>query len=153
MNDTSSNAGRQVLVFLLADRLYGIEISCINSIIYKDMMITRVPNSPDYIIGVINLRGDIVPIMDLAQKLGMKVSEETSETRIIIIEYEDITMGFVIDKVNEVVDFGPEDIENASSLNSEVGYALFTGVGKYKDNALAIFNVEQLVIQDQNIMG
>ncbi len=139
-----SNSERQFLVFKLAGKNYGINIEYINSIIEKEMVITRVPNSLDFVEGVINLRGEVVPIMDLRKRLKLETAEDTIDTRIIVIEKGEVTIGLIVDLVMEVAAFDDAGIDNISAV-SDLDDELFQGTGKMEDAVVSLINVEKLI--------
>ena len=96
----------------MGDETFGIDISYVDNIL-RMQRITRVPNTPDYIKGVINLRGEIVPIMNLRLKMGLEEVEETKATRIIIVKMDQIgKLGFIVDCVKEVISLEEEQMES-----------------------------------------
>lgn len=135
---------KQFIVFSLGEERFGIDSLKITTI---DRMktITRVPKTPDYIKGVINLRGDIIPVMDLRAKFSLPVAEETEDTRIIILKLEEISIGVIVDQVLQTIQLGGESIESASSLiNSAVSDYIF-GIGKVDGEIVTLLNFEKLV--------
>jgi purine-binding chemotaxis protein CheW len=135
---------RQFIVFRLGEERFGIDSLNITTI---DRMktITRVPKTPDFIKGVINLRGDIIPVMDLRAKFNLPIAEETEETRIIILKLEEISIGVIVDQVLQTIQLRGEDIESALSLinNSAADYIL--GIGKVDGEIVTLLNFEKLV--------
>jgi len=134
----------QFVVFVLSDEEYGLDIQMVNTI-EKMIPITRVPKTPSFIKGVINLRGDIVPIMDLKERFGLAMTEETEETRIIIVKFEDIQMGVIVDEVKEVIYINEEQIESTTSLAKEGLMENVLGAGKVDDRVITLLNIEKLV--------
>jgi len=134
----------QFVVFVLSDEGYGLDIQMVNTI-EKMIPITRVPKTPSFIKGVINLRGDIVPIMDLKERFGLAMTEETEETRIIIVKFEDIQMGVIVDEVKEVIYINEEQIESTTSLAKEGLMENVLGAGKVDDRVITLLNIEKLV--------
>ncbi len=135
---------KQYIVFSLGEERFGIDSLRITTI---DRMktITRVPKTPEYIKGVINLRGDIIPVMDLRSKFNLPPVEETEETRIIILKLEEISIGVIVDQVLQTIQLGGDAIENASSLiNSSVSDYIF-GIGKVDGEIVTLLNFEKLV--------
>lgn len=127
------NAGTKFLTFKVGGELFGTEIDHINEIIeYSEM--TRVPLTPAHIRGVSNLRGNVVPIIDLAVRLGKERAETTKRTCIIIVEMEDdgekMDIGFVVDEVDEVLDIYEDSIEPAPQFGAEVSSDYINGMGK-----------------------
>ncbi|MDF2986657.1 MAG: chemotaxis signal transduction protein [Eubacterium sp.] len=135
---------RQFIVFSLGDERFGIDSLKITTI---DRMktITRVPKTPDYIKGVINLRGDIIPVMDLRAKFNLPAVEETEETRIIILKLEEISIGVIVDQVLQTIQLGGDDIENASSLINSAASEYIFGIGKVGGEIVTLINFEKLV--------
>lgn len=134
----------QFVVFVLSDEEYGLDIQIVNTI-EKMIPITRVPKTPKFIKGVINLRGDIVPIMDLKERFGLPQIEETEETRIIIVKFEDVQMGIIVDEVKEVIYINEEQIESTTSLVKEGLMENVLGAGKVDNRVITLLNIEKLV--------
>jgi len=143
MGDTISVEGKQYVVFLLGKESYGVEIHSVTTI-EKILPYARVPKTPVYIKGVINLRGEIVPIMDLRSRFNMEVVEETEETRVIIIKINDISLGIIVDEVDEVLDLSEEAIENVANFTNDLSMDYILGVGKIEDRIVTLLNVEKL---------
>ena len=132
INDIEST-GTKYLTFKVAGELLGTEIDNINEIIEFSEM-TRVPLTPPHIRGVSNLRGNVVPIIDLAVRLGKKSSEVTKKTCIIIVEMDDdgekMDIGFVVDEVDEVLDIHADAIEPAPQFGADISSDYINGMGK-----------------------
>lgn len=135
---------KQYIVFSLGEERFGIDSLKITTI---DRMktITRVPKTPEYIKGVINLRGDIIPVMDLRSKFNLPPVEETEETRIIILKLEEISIGVIVDQVLQTIQLGGEAIENASSLINSAASDYIFGIGKVDNEIVTLLNFEKLV--------
>lgn len=137
---------RKFLVFRLGDEEYGIDIQKITTIIEKDMNIARVPKTPLFLKGVINLRGEIIPIISLRKKFNLADDEFTEETRIVIIKLlDEMTVGLIVDSVAEVVELDDEAIENVTNISSELSLDYLTGVGKIEGRIVTLLNLEKLV--------
>src|SRR5512136_473784 len=119
MLEKAKAAGGKFLTFFLAGEEYGIEILSVHEIIGM-MPITSVPGTPDYILGIINLRGKIIPIVDLRRKFGMESKAQTSETCIIVVHVQGVEVGTVVDRVSEVLSIPAEDIEPPPSFGRDV---------------------------------
>ncbi|NMB32941.1 MAG: chemotaxis protein CheW [Clostridium sp.] len=134
---------KQYVVFKLGDEDYGIDIQRVTTI-ERMMLVARVPKTPDFIKGVINLRGDIIPVMDLRARFGLPEVTETEETRIVILQMGDIPFGVIVDEVDEVLQLTDESIENArnSAANPSLDYVL--GMGKIGDRIITLLSVEKL---------
>lgn len=151
VNPTATNeTANQYLTFLLNGEEYGIEILKVQEIKSWGPY-TPLPRSPDFVLGVINLRGAIVPILDLRARLGLPSTEVSSTTAIIIIsaEYEQQvrTMGLVVDSVSEVNQLLPEDIQQASEVNSNVdpdGY--ISAFGRVDEKLIILLNLNPIIV-------
>jgi purine-binding chemotaxis protein CheW len=138
-----SRAGK-FLTFFLASEEYGVEILKVQEIIGR-MPITPVPLTSKYILGVINLRGKIHPIMDLKIKFGMDQSEITDETCIIVIKTASLMMGILVDKVSEVVNVASGDIEDTPSFGADVNTDYLLGVGKTGGKVRLLLDIEKVI--------
>jgi purine-binding chemotaxis protein CheW len=121
------------LTFALAKEEYGLEILKVREIIgYMD--ITAVPQTPDYVKGVINLRGQVIPVIDLRTKFCMQKADVTDQTCIIVVEIRkdgrNLSTGIVVDRVQEVLDIAGENIEEAPQFDSSVNTDFILGIGK-----------------------
>jgi len=132
------------LTFFLAGEEYGVEILKVQEIIGR-MPITPVPLTSNYILGVINLRGKIHPIMDLKIKFGMDSSEITDETCIIVIKTASLMMGVLVDKVSEVVNLASGDIEDTPSFGADVNTEYLLGVGKTGGSVRLLLDIEKVI--------
>jgi len=142
------------LTFSLGKEDYGIPILQVREIIGM-MEITEVPRTPEFIKGVVNLRGKIIPIMDLRTKFGMESIEYTERTCIIVVEVPvneaKKPMGIVVDMVSEVVTIEENDIEAALDYGAKVEGNFLTGMGKIKDKVVMILNIEKILSSDEII--
>ena len=136
---------KQFLVFRLDKEEYGVDIQKVTTIIEKDMAIARVPKTPDFIEGVINLRGEIVPVMNLRKRFNLPAVEDTEDTRIIIIKLEDLAIGLIVDSVAEVIHLSEDSIETISSFSAEVSLDYILGVGKVDGRIVTLLNLEKLI--------
>lgn len=134
----------QLVVFKLGREDYGISILQVQEI-KRIMDITRVPNSPDYIKGVINLRGSVLPVIDLKNRLALPPTEDTEDTRIIIVKVEDIVVGLIVDGVSEVTSLSSDNVEPPQTVVSGVSAQYLSGVGKQEDNLLILLNLAAIV--------
>ncbi len=142
--NTVVNESKQYIVVKLDNEQYGIDITFIDNIV-RMQQITRVPKAQSYFAGVINLRGEIIPVMSLRAKFGLPDKEYTNATRIIIVKPEsNAKIGILVDEVREVVALEEDNIEKA--VYEEQGSNLL-GVGKYNDTLISLLNI-QGVIQD-----
>jgi purine-binding chemotaxis protein CheW len=134
--------GGKFLTFFLAGEEYGLEILTVQEIIGM-MDITPVPRTPDYIRGVFNLRGKVIPIVDLRLKFDMPGAERTSETCIIVVEANRVQTGIVVDQVSEVIDIAEEDIEDAPAFGSDVRTDYILGIGKSQGRVKLLLDIDR----------
>ncbi|HBY20229.1 MAG TPA: chemotaxis protein CheW [Clostridiales bacterium] len=146
---------KQYIIFDLEEEEYAISIEEIESI-NRIQSITRVPKSPYYINGVINVRGDIIPVMSLRKKLDFYEDVFTNSTRIIIIKKQDASIAIIVDKVKEVIGLDSKNIESFQETNSKMGADFIKGVGKINNRIVTIINIGKLIenIEDElcNVM-
>jgi purine-binding chemotaxis protein CheW len=143
---------QQYLTFFLGGKSYGLEILNIKEIIeYGE--ITEVPMTPDFISGVINLRGSVVPVIDLGQRFSGKATEITKRTSIIILEVKNddlrIEVGIVVDMVNDVLDIHPEEIEPAPKLGNQIQTSFINGMAKVDGKLLILLDIENVLSIDE----
>lgn len=136
---------RKFLVFRLCTEEYGIDIQKITTIIEKDMNIARVPKTPAFMRGVINLRGDIIPVINLRKRFNLVDGEDTEETRIIIVKFDEIIVGLVVDSVAEVIDLDDDSIENITNIAGDLSLDYIMGVGKVAGRIITLLNLEKLI--------
>jgi Chemotaxis signal transduction protein len=141
---------KQYIVTNLNKELYGIDIKYIDNIIVMQS-ITRVPKSQSYFKGVINLRGEIVPVMSLGQRLGIADPDSTPKTRIIIVrpEPQAAPVGLIVDGVKEVISLEAEAIEkiNLDDKDNKANFSL--GIGKYQSELINLINIPAVVIEKE----
>ncbi len=147
---SGKGAGGKFLTFFLAGEEYGIEILKVHEIIGM-MPITRVPRTPPFIRGVINLRGKVIPIVDLRQKFGMESVEQTAETCIIVVHVEGIEMGIVVDRVSEVLNIAGSEIEDAPSFGEDVNTDYILGIGKTQAKVKILLDIDR-VLSTQDVV-
>lgn len=137
-----------MVVFTLADETYGIDISTVNEII-RMQAITEVPRTPDFVEGVINLRGRIVPVIDLRKRFSLAVSEETQASRIMVVELEGLTVGMIVDSVSEVLRLPASSIEPTPTMVSGVDAAYLRGVGKWDDRLIILLDIKKVLYKGE----
>jgi purine-binding chemotaxis protein CheW len=127
------------LVFALGQEDFGLDVNIVREIVRVPPFITRVPNAPHYIRGVVNLRGTIVPVFDMEMKLGMASSELSDEARIIVISLSDVTFGIIVNAVREVRTIYDSQIEKTNQeVSGSGGEKRFVGVAKPADGRLIV---------------
>ncbi len=137
------------LTFILGSEVYGIEILKVREII-KLMDITTVPRTPDYLKGVINLRGKVIPIVDLRLKFTMPEVEHTQETCIIVAEVNQTSIGIIVDSVSEVSNIKSGEIEEAPHLGQDIDTNFILGLGKTKERIVILLDIE-LVLSSEDL--
>ena len=138
----------QLVVFTLANETYGIAISTVNEII-RMQDITEVPRTPDFVEGVINLRGRIVPVIDLRKRFGLEAAEATQASRIMVVELQGLTVGMIVDSVSEVLRLPTDSIEPTPAIASGVDSAYLKGVGKWDDRLIILLDIEKVLYQSE----
>jgi purine-binding chemotaxis protein CheW len=127
----------KVIVFTLANEEYGIEVDKVRTI-ERMTPITRVPKTPPFVKGVINLRGIVIPVIDLRGRFGLPETELGENARIIIVAADDLEVGFIVDSANDVMDVMSDSIENPPEVVGGVKAKYLSGVAKVGDNRLLI---------------
>jgi purine-binding chemotaxis protein CheW len=148
MQKTMLEKEGKYLTFALANEEYGLEILKVREIIgYMD--ITAVPQTPSYVKGVINLRGQVIPVVDLRAKFGMQTADVTEQTCIIVVETtqndRNFSTGIVVDRVQEVLDIAGEDIEEAPQFGSSINTDFILGMGKVGDNVKILLDIDRVL--------
>jgi purine-binding chemotaxis protein CheW len=139
----------QVIVFSLGEERYGVEISQVKEIILPTQ-ITRIPNVPDFVEGVLNLRGQIAAIINLRKRLGKEPKKNDENTRIIVIEYGNSTIGMMVDSVSEVKYLSSKNIEEIPRFLALKDESKFLkGVGKLEDGLLTLMDLKELFSEDE----
>ena len=136
------------LTFKLADEEYGLEILKVQEIIQMQE-VTRVPKTPEFVRGVINLRGRVIPVIELSKKFGMESTEDTSKTCIIVVQIaqnnKKMTLGIIIDEVSEVLDIEAENIQETPSFGGNVNTDFILGIGKIGDNVKMLLDIDKVM--------
>jgi purine-binding chemotaxis protein CheW len=143
----SVNAGQEdqhLVVFSLAGELFGLDIALVESII-KMQAITELPQTPTYIIGVTNLRGSVLPVIDLRTRFALETQPETRETRIIIVTMGNIKVGMVVDGVSEVLRVPGESIETLSPMVSSVNSAFLKGIARMDNHLIILLEISKVL--------
>lgn len=145
--DKISHANCQVLTFKLADEVYGVDIMSVREVL-DYTSVTKVPQTPDFMVGVINLRGNVVPVIDLKQKFRLGKTTKTVNTCIIIVEMEiedeSVVLGALADSVQEVVEFEGSSIEDAPKIGTQLNTAFINGMAKREDGFVIILDVNSV---------
>lgn len=127
----------KVIVFDLGHEQYGVEVDKVKTI-ERMMPLTRVPKTPDFVKGVINLRGVVVPVIDLRGRFGLPETEYTKDTRIIIVNAENVEVGLIVDSASDVVDVDSDSIVDPPEVVGGVKAKYLRGVAKMEDDRLLV---------------
>ena len=145
------NLGGKYFTFKLGKEEYGVEILKVREIIGL-MSVTEVPRTPDYIRGVINLRGKIIPVLDIRIKFGLTAAEDTDETCIIVIDVEhqgtQVQIGTLVDSVCEVLDISDADIEPAPSFGGNLECRFIRGIAKMEEKVRILLEIEDVLTSE-----
>ena len=148
VNQAVANKEGKYLTFALAHEEYGLEILKVREIIGY-MEITAVPQTPHHVKGVINLRGQVIPVIDLRTKFGMETAEVTEESCIIVVEISqgarNFSTGIVVDHVQEVLDIDGQDIEDAPQFGASVDTDFILGMGKIEDSVKILLDINKVL--------
>ncbi len=144
-----SSDSKQYIMLRFDSEQYGIDISYIDNIV-RLQPITRVPHTQPYFLGIINLRGEIIPVMSMRKKFELPDKDNTNASRILILKLEgNAKIGILVDEVREVVTLTDDDIEKITSDTSDTR-AYLTGVGKYNDTLISLLNISVLISDIEN---
>jgi purine-binding chemotaxis protein CheW len=146
--DSSQKAGKY-LTFVLANEEYGLEILKVREIIGM-MNITSVPRTPGFVKGVINLRGKVIPVIDLRLKFSMPEAQHTEETCIIVVNVGKLEMGIIVDRVSEVLDIAGEEIEDTPSFGVSVDTRFILGMGKANGKVTILLDIDRVLSGSDN---
>lgn len=149
--DQESIEGGKFLTFLLQEEEYGLEILKVREIMGL-MDITPVPQTPDYVKGVINLRGKVIPVIGLRRKFGLPEGEDHARTCIIVVDVEGILMGIFVDTVSEVVDINSVDIEETPSFGTKLNTDYILGMGKVNSKVKILLDIDKVLTSEDLVI-
>ena len=148
--NTASELDKKYLIFTVGKESYGIDVACINNIIQMPR-ITNVPNAPRSFMGIINLRGQIIPVMSLHRRMNAGIGSTSNNSKIIILNLsEDRLMGVIVDDVKEVITISEEDLENPTPFLKQEE-SIIKAVAKREDDLISVLEVEMLLEQDNGL--
>lgn len=134
----------QLVTFSIGEEEFGVDILKVQEII-RTMEITKVPRAPEFVEGVINLRGKVIPIVDLRKRFGLETRDHDKHTRIIVIEINQMIVGFVVDSVSEVLRIPANTVEPPPPVVSGLESEYISGVGKLQDRLLILLDLNRLL--------
>ncbi len=145
---TYSSEDQQFLTFNLADEYYGVDILKVQEI-KGYTTVTRIPNTPNYLKGVLNLRGTIVPIVDLRMKFGMGMTEPTPFTVVVVVNVRNRVMGFLVDAVSDVLDLNAKNIQPPPELGNAVDITFVAGIGNANDRLVTLLDIDRVLTEEE----
>ncbi|MBO8142023.1 MAG: chemotaxis protein CheW [Firmicutes bacterium] len=134
----------QLVVFRLAGELYGVDIQQVREII-RVPEVTRVPRTPDFVEGVINLRGSVIPVLDLRKRFRLPAGEADRERRIVVVEMGEQTLGVIVDAVSEVLRLDQDRIEPPSPYIVNVDSQYITGIARLEDRLIILLDLNKVL--------
>jgi purine-binding chemotaxis protein CheW len=142
----------QYLTFKLVDEIFALDVAKVREIL-DFTTVTKVPRTPDFMRGVINLRGSVVPVVDMRLKFGMSSTEKTVNTCIVVVEVgldgETIILGALADSVQEVIDLEPDQIEPAPKIGTKLRTDFIRGMGKQDSRFIMILDIDKVFSSDE----
>ncbi len=143
---------RQLVVFDLADEAYGVNIGSVREII-RMQEITRVPRTPDYVEGVINLRGKVIPVIDMRKRFGFPTAERTKDTRIVVIDIGGADIGATVDAVSEVLRLSSDAIEPPMAVITTADSDYLLGIAKLETRLIILLDLQRALAADAMAAG
>jgi purine-binding chemotaxis protein CheW len=150
MAELTKEGETQLVVFMLGKEEFACNIEDVREVL-KMVRVTPLPRSLDFVEGVINLRGEVIPVIDLRKRFGMPEAERTDDSRIIIVEVEERMVGLTVDSVSEVIRLSSKQIQEAPNQLAGGRTHLIMGVGKVEDRLLIILNLERILTTEEQI--
>ena len=154
-NQATTLKGGKFLTFLMANEKYGLEILKVREIIGM-MDVTTVPTTPAFIRGVINLRGKIIPVVDLRLKFGMEAKEDTERTCIIVVHLahtaQEMTMGIIVDEVSDVLDIDQTQIEPPPVFGANIRTDFILGMGKVDQKVVTMLDIDRVLTEPERAL-
>lgn len=149
--ENAVNDGKQYIVVKIGIEQYGIDIKNIDNIV-RMQSITRVPKAQHFFRGVINLRGEIIPVMSLRLKFGLEEDVVSNATRIIIIKFDSQSaVGIIVDEVKEVVTLDENMIEKVTNSAVEDKNGYLSGIGKHNDSLISLLNINGVIMEKETV--
>ncbi|MBN1162082.1 MAG: purine-binding chemotaxis protein CheW [Dehalococcoidales bacterium] len=148
--DTLANE-KQMVLFELGTETYGLDIASVHEII-RMQPITKVPKAPFYVEGVINLRGRVIPVIDIGKRFGFEKTEEAKNNRIVVINIKDTTLGIIVDAVTEVIRIPAESIDPVSDIVTSGQSDYLQGIAKLPEKMIIILALDKLLMKDAELV-
>lgn len=155
MADTAISEITQYLTFKLAEEVFAVEVDRVQEIL-EFPAVTKIPRTPEFMRGVINVRGSVVPIVDLRLKFGMEETEDTIDTCIVVMEVvmegETVVLGAIADSVDEVIDQQPDQVEPPPRIGTNLNTEFIKGMGKRDDHFIIILDIDRIFSAEEITM-
>ena len=150
MVENELNEEQQLVVFDLVRESYGVDIGKVSEII-RMQEITRVPRTPSYVEGVINLRGKIIPVIDLRKMFGLAVGELNKENRTVVVDIGGQNIGIIVDAVTEVLRISSDSVEPPSSVITSTESDYLLGIAKLEDKMIILLDLDRVLTREQGM--
>ncbi|MGF7057144.1 chemotaxis protein CheW [Brassicibacter mesophilus] len=144
MNTTNIVEEKKYVAFKIDEEYYGIDINNVKAI-ERVQAFTRIPNAPEYVKGVINLRGEVVPVIDLRKRFGIDCKEIDSDSRIIIVLTNETLIGLLVDSSSEVMQLNSDSIDNPPEIKDNISDDFVKGVGKKDSKLIILIDIEKVI--------
>ena len=141
---------RQFISFAVGEEEYGLELLRVKEVI-RMREITWLPKAPSFVKGIINLRGDVIPIIDLKEKFGLESRADAAQTRVIVVEVEGRLMGMVVDSASQVVRIPADQIDLPPPVLGGFSQEFITGVGKLENRLVILLNADAILTVDEKV--
>lgn len=147
--ETLQQDEQQLVVFDLSSEAYGVDIGAVREII-RLQDITKVPRTPEFVEGVINLRGKVIPVVDLRKRFGLPVEEESKENRIVVVDIGAQDIGVVVDAVTEVLRIATESVEPPASVITTADSEYLLGIAKLDSRLIILLDLERVLTETEH---
>lgn len=151
MNKATSVTEKQMVLFELGAETYGLDIAAVHEII-RMQPVTKVPKAPSYVEGVINLRGRVIPVVDIGRKFGLEKTEGAKNNRIVVINIKGTTLGIIVDSVTEVIRVPTDSIDPVSEIVTSGQADYLLGIAKLPDKMVILLALDNLLSDDQELV-
>jgi purine-binding chemotaxis protein CheW len=148
IDTTTGGDERQLVVFQLGAELYGVEIAGVHEII-RFQAITRVPRAPAFVEGIINLRGKVIPVVDLRRRFGLPAATQTRASRIVVVEIGDQVVGIIVDAVIEVLRINASTVEPPSPVVAGLDSEYLHGIAKLPERLVMLLDLDRVLARDE----
>jgi purine-binding chemotaxis protein CheW len=150
--NSTAQGGNQFVTFVIGSEEYGIEIKAVQEITaYRPL--THLPNTPSYVKGILNLRGNVIPIMDPRIKFGLPEVEHTKSSVIIIFKTQGRIIGMIVDKISDVITIEKKNIEETPDVSIDINTKFIDGIGKVADKFVIVLNIDKIFSKEEIEVG